>query len=458
MDSKEDGSVIRNLAELVDHGTERARRDLLDVATAAIEAVHPDRTVPAVVEREGTALRVGDRTFDLDRVGDVYVVGAGKGSVDVVEAVLDVLGEYVDDGVVAEKRGQERPLDGIEVLGAGHPIPDDSSLEAGRTILDVAEKAGADDLVFACVTGGASAQCVVPAEGLSLSDLRETTAVLLEAGLPIEEVNAVRKHLSAVKGGRLARHAAPASVATLVVVDEVAGEPWGPTVGDETTFDDALSVLERHGLLEAVPAAAREHLRRGAASELLETPRPADLEDVDAFAVVLADAVDACEAARDRATELGYAATILSTSIEGESREVATVFAGIAEEIRTHDRPIEPPCVVVSGGETTVTLSDDAGEGGPNQEFALAFARGIAGVSDVTALALGTDGTDGPTDVAGALVDGTTVPRIEAAGLDPWEHLRRHDSSRPLRTVDDVVYTGPTGTNVMDLRLVLVSD
>lgn len=458
--------MIRNREGLTDHGNSGAREAALDIATAAIEAVHPRRTVPGTVEREGTTLRIGDRWFDLAGVEDLYVLGAGKGSAAVAETVLAILEEGVTDGVIAEKRGQARDIggkardiDGLRVLGAGHPLPDETSLDAGRAIADIAARAGPADLVIACITGGASAQCVRPAEGISLADLRETTDLLLGAGLPIESVNAVRKHLSTVKGGRIARRVAPARLATLVVVDEVAGEPWGPTVGDETTFADALAVLGRHDLTGTVPDVVRSHLKRGAAGEVAETPRPADLaamDDFESVTVVLADAVDACEAARDRAAQLGYESTILSSSIEGESREVAGVVGAVAEEIRTHGRPVEPPCALVSGGETTVTVTGEAGAGGPNQEFGLALALEIAEAPDVTALALGTDGTDGPTDIAGALIDDSTIARLREADVDPRECLDRHDSSAALDAVGDAIYTGPTGTNVMDLRVVLV--
>ncbi len=451
--------MIRNREGLTDHGNEGAREAALDIATAAIEAVHPSRTVPEAVERAGSTLWVGDRSFDLAGVEDLYVIAAGKGSAAVATALLAVLGDRVTEGVIAEKRGQVPDTDGLRVLGAGHPLPDETSLEAGQAIADIAGRAGPDDLVIACITGGASAQCVRPAAGLSLADLRETTDLLLGAGLPIEAVNAVRKHLSAVKGGRLARQVAPAALATLVVVDEVAGEPWGPTVGDGTTFADALAVLDRHGLAEAVPDAVRAHLEAGASGERPETPRPGDLAAMDALeraTVVLADAVDACEAARDRAAELGYESTILSSSIEGESREVARVFGAVAAEIEAHGRPVGPPCALVSGGETTVTVTGEAGSGGPNQEFGLALALDIVDAPDVTALALGTDGTDGPTDIAGALVDCSTVERMRAAGLTPRECLDRHDSSTALDAAGDAIYTGPTGTNVMDLRLLVV--
>ncbi|WP_251342104.1 glycerate kinase type-2 family protein [Haloplanus halophilus] len=446
-------TTVRNRSALTDHGNREARADLLDVAEAAVDAVHPRRTVPAAVERDGDRLRIGDRTFDLAAVDDVYLVGAGKGSAAVAAELAAVVGDRLTDGLVAEKAGGEADVDGLTVVGAGHPVPDETSLRAGRRVRELADAAGPDDLVLAAVTGGASATLAAPAGDLSLDDLAATTDRLLNAGLPIDEINAVRKHCSTIKGGRLARRVAPATLATLVVVDEPAGEPWGPTVGDDTTFADALSVLDRHDLTDAVPAAVRRHLRRGAEGSHPETPP----RTVPAGHVaVLAGPTDVVEAARDRAAELGHEPLILSSTVEGESRTAATCLAAVAREASTHGRPVAPPCVLISGGETTVQVGPDAGEGGPNQEFALASALALADDPSVTTLALGTDGTDGPTDVAGGLVDHTTVSRLDAAGIDAEAHLRRHDSTAALRAVDDAVVTGPTGTNVMDLRLTLV--
>ncbi|WP_248895726.1 glycerate kinase type-2 family protein [Haloplanus halobius] len=448
-------TTVRNRDALTGHGNREARETLLDVATAALDAVHPRRTVPAAVRRDGDRLRVGDRTVDLGAVEDVYVVGAGKGAAAVAAELVAVLEDRVTDGIVAAKAADQRAPDlgNLSVVDAGHPLPDEASLAAGRRALAVVDAAGPGDLVFALVTGGASATLAAPADDLSLSDLATTTDVLLRAGLPIDEINAVRKHCSALKGGRLAERLAPATVATLVVVDEVAGEPWGPTVGDATTFADALDVLRRHDLTDAVPSAVVRHLRRGQDGAIDETP-----DTVDGHAVVLAGPTDAPEAARDRAAELGYQPLILSTTIEGESREVATCLSAIANEAATHGRPIDPPCVLITGGETTVQVGSEAGEGGPNQEFALRAALAHADQASVTTLAIGTDGTDGPTDVAGGLVDATTVSRMERAGVDARAHLRRHDATPALRAVDDAVITGPTGTNVMDLRLTLVED
>jgi hydroxypyruvate reductase len=446
-------TTVRNRSALTDHGNAEARDHLIDVAEAAIEAVHPRRTVPATVTRDGDRLRIGDRTVDLGAVNDVYLLGAGKGAAAVAAELLAVLGTRVTDGVVAEKAGAGTDLDGVTVVDAGHPIPDAESLRAGRRALELADAAGPEDLVIVAVTGGASATLAAPAGDCSLDDLADATDRLLRAGLPIDRVNAVRKHCSALKGGRLAERIVPATLATLVVVDEPAGDPWGPTVGDDTTFADALAVLDRHGLTDAVPSAVVRRLRHGREGRVRETPVAVAPDDP---VVVLAGPTDTVEAARDRAAELGYEPLILSSTVEGESREVATCLAAVAREATTHERPVAPPCVLISGGETTVRVGTDAGDGGPNQEFALRSAVALADDPTVTTLALGTDGTDGPTDVAGGLVDHTTVPRLGAAGLDAAAHLRRHDAATALRAVDDAVVTGPTGTNVMDLRVTLV--
>lgn len=448
--------MIRNRASLVDHGNRTARETLLDVATAAVDAVHPRTTVPRAVARDGDRLRVGDRTYDLGTVETAFVVGAGKGAAAVTAELAGVLGDRIAGGVVAEKGdGSDGVPDAVDVVAAGHPVPDGTSLSAGDRALAVADAAGPDDLVFLPVTGGASALLAVPADGLTLDDLASTTATLLNAGCRIDEINAVRKHCSAIKGGRLAERIAPASAVTLVVVDEVAGEAWGPTVGDGTTFADALDVLARHGLTDAVPRAVVDHLRRGRDGEVSETPR-----ETAGHVVVLAGPADAAEAAEVRAANLGYEPLILSTTVEGESREVATCLTAVAAEAAAYGRPAEPPCVLISGGETTVRVGDGSGDGkgGPNQEFALTSALELAGDASVTTLALGTDGTDGPTDAAGGLVDATTVPRMRERGIDARDHLRRHDATPALRAVDDAVLTGPTGTNVMDLRLTLVGN
>jgi glycerate-2-kinase len=459
---------VENREALCSHGDAAAREFLLDVVDGALAAVHPDRLVPERIALDGETLVVDGRRYDLGSVDRVLVVGAGKGSLALVRALSSVLGDRLSGGIVVEKRGvdddgdegenaQGVVPDGVEVREAGHPIPDEAGRRAARAVTDLAESAGEKDLVLACITGGASALLPLPVPGITLDELAETTRALLEAGAPIEDVNAVRKHLSRIKGGRLAEAIHPATTVSLIVVDEVAGEPWGPTVPDPTTFADAVRALERHGLRDRVPRSVVDYLTGSRDTPDRETPTPDSFEAFDTHAVVLADAGDVCEAACERAEALGVRAMLLSTVLEGESREVGTCLAGVAKEVAASGRPVEPPCAIVSGGETTVTVGEDAGEGGPNQEFALGFALGVAGL-DAAAVAVGTDGTDGPTDLAGGLVDGGTAGRAEGVGIDLHRALRKHDAANALRELGDAVYTGPTGTNVMDLRIVLVRD
>jgi glycerate-2-kinase len=445
--------MIRDRDSLLGHGRADVREAALDVADGALADIQPAEIVPNRVERDGSRLRIREYTYDLDAYDRVLVFGAGKGSVDVVEALVDCLGDRYDEGLVVEKQGQGRPVEGVAVFEAGHPIPDDGSLEAGERVLEFVESASSDDLVIACITGGTSALLAAPADALDLADLAATTEVLLNDGAPIDEVNAIRQHLSTVKGGRLADAVAPATLVTLVVVDEPADEPWGPTVPTETTPADAVDVLERRNLRDAVPDKVRDHLQRRASDGTTWEP-----PSVDQRVVALAGPTDVCDAAVERAEARGLNAMVLSSVVEGESREIGTCFAGIVREVLARRRPVEPPCAFISGGETTVTVEGDAGRGGPNQEFALSFAQTAAGEGPVAALAVGTDGTDGPTTLAGGLVDDRTVERADERGVDIARALADHDAATALRELDDAVYTGATGTNVMDLRVIVVGD
>lgn len=448
---------IENDDALCAHGNREARKELLAIADAAIEGVQPERLISTRLTRDGSRLCIGDIEYDLDDVEDVIVIGVGKGSAAVVAAVLGVLDGRVDDGLVVEKHGQGTPIDGatLPVLEAGHPIPDTASRTAADRVGELADRAGPEDLVCWCITGGASALLAAPAGELTLAELATTTERLLDAGVPIQALNTVRKHLSTIKGGRLATRCAPATTVSLIVVDEVAGDPWGPTVPDETTYADALGVLKRYELTETVPTAVVEHLNDGRTGRYTETPDDAEFGTLPARSVVLADGTTVCGAAQEAAEDHGYTAMVLSTTIEGEASTVGTVHGGIAREIATHSRPIEPPCVVISGGETTVTVDGD-GAGGPNQEFALGLARSIDGLESVTGLGIDTDGTDGPTPVAGGLVDGQTVERAADHGIDLLAALGENDAMGALAELGDAIRTVPTGTNLMDLRLVLV--
>lgn len=449
-------SIIKNRDDLLSHGNAEGRRIVLDVLEYALKAVDSSERVRTIASLEADILKVGSLTFDLSKVGDIYVIGAGKGASSIAEALEDLVGDRIKKGLVIEKRGQGRSLRRIDVIEAGHPVPDEDGVRASKGIFGIANSTKEGDIVFVCVTGGCSALMALPAKGIPLEDVKKVTNQLLMCGAEIQEINTVRKHISELMGGRLALQLHPAEVVGLIVVDEVAGLPWGPTVPDTTTFRDAVYVLKKFDLLEKVPASVRKHLERGDPKQ--ETPKrdTFEREGVKVHNLILANGETVCKAAREKAEELGCSAMILSTVLEGESREAGIVLSGIAKEAETSSRPLSPPCVFVVGGETTVTIVGHPGEGGRNQEFALAVSLKIDGSSNIVIASIGTDGTDGPTDIAGAIVDGCTLERAREMKIDVLENLSRHNSSHVFRQLNDAIFTGSTGTNVMDLRLLYV--
>ncbi len=439
-------------------GAEREHRRLaLEVMAAALVAVDPKEAVRRHVRCEGDTLVVDNEAYDLRRYRRVYVIGGGKASAAMAAAVEELLGERLTAGVVNVKDGYTLPLARVQLREAGHPIPDARGLAGTGEMLDLVRDAGEDDLVVAVISGGGSALMVAPAEGVTLGDLQSLTDLMLRCGASIGEMNAVRKHLSRFKGGQLARAAAPATVVALMVSD-VVGSPLdviasGPTAADESTFERAWSILERYDLLDQAPPATVEHLRRGLRGELPETPKPGDPALARVQNVIVASNRQAAEAGLARARELGMEAQLLSTYIEGEAREVGRVFAGIGRELVTHQQPLRPPACVVAGGETTVTVRGE-GLGGRNQELALGAAFGLDGLRDVVVAGLATDGTDGPTDAAGAMVDGASLQRARELGLDPYAYLANNDSYHFFDHLGELLRTGPTNTNVNDLVFV----
>lgn len=424
----------------------------------AIRSVDSHEAVKKFVRIENDRkLIVGDLNYDLSKVGNIYVVGAGKAAFPIAQGLDEILEERIKRGTINVKTGEKRRLKHVRVREAGHPIPDEKGLEGAKEILDVAKKAKEGDLVFCAITGGASALMPLPAEDISLEDKKKTTNLLLKCGATIDEINAVRKHISAIKGGKLAISIHPAEVINLTVIDEVAGLPWGPTVPDTTTFGDAVRVLEKYDLREKIPNSVRKHLERGLADPSLETPKPKEFEVLKVHNVTLATNRTACEAAKKRAKELGFNSMILSTMLEGESREAGVVLASVAKEIEKSSRPIKPPCVLIVGGETTVTITRHPGEGGPSQELTLGFSLKIAGSKKIVVASIDTDGTDGPTGIAGGIADGYTIERAKEKNIDVYENLIRHNSSRVLKELKDTIITGPTETNVMDLNVVVIA-
>lgn len=449
--------IIKNREELLSHGHRKGREVALEIVEHAIKAVDAYEATKKTVHVENRGLIVGDLSFDLSKARNVYVIGGGKATFSIAQGLDEILGHRIKQGVIIVKSSEKRRLKHIEVIEAGHPIPDQMGLEGAKEIVQIAKEAREGDLVFCAITGGASALLPLPAGKISLEDKKRVTDILLKCGATIDDINAVRKHISAIKGGRLAKHIYPAEIINLIVIDEIAGRPWGPTVPDTTTFEDAVNVLKKFNLLEKVPNSIREHLNRGLVDPSLETPKPRDFEGLKVHNLVLADNGMMCEAARKRAEELGFNSLILSTVLEGESREAGIVLASIAKEIEEKGRFVKPPCVLILGGETTVTITGECGKGGPSQELVLGASLKIAGSKGIVVVSIDTDGTDGPTEIAGGVVDGYTLKRAREKGLDVFENLMRHNSSEVATKLQDAITTRPTRTNVMDLNIVVVT-
>jgi glycerate 2-kinase len=428
-----------------------AHETALACIEAGIDAAHPEQVVYDSVSLDGDTLTIRDETYDLADYDRVLVVGGGKAGGGVTAALEAVLGDRITDGVVVTRDPEETEF--VDVVVGDHPVPSQEGVDGARRILDLLTDADERTLVLGVITGGASALLAAPVESISLADLQTTTTELLESGAEIDEINAVRKHLSAVKGGQLARAASPATVAGLVLSDVVGNDlsviASGPTAPDDSTFADALDVLERYGI--DAPQSVRERLEAGVAGDVAETPRADDPAFERVTNHVLADGFTALEAARSVARERGYDSCILSSRIRGEAREAAKSHVAIGEEVTATGNPVDAPAVILAGGETTVTVRGD-GRGGPNQEFALAAALELRGRASTVVGAVDTDGRDGGVDVAGALVDGETVSDVAAAR----EALADNDAFPYLDEQDAIVRTGPTGTNVNDLRVLVV--
>jgi len=434
----------------------RSARRILDAAIAAGDA---GRLTRRALHREGSRLRVGAREFDLGRLRRVVVVGAGKASGTMAEAAEAALEGVPLEGLVAVKERRDPGPRRIRVVESGHPIPDARGEAAGQEILRLARDAGPDDLVLCLISGGGSALAASPAPGVTLAEKQTVTRLLLECGATINELNAVRKHLSRLKGGRLARAAYPAPIVALLLSD-VIGDPLdviasGPTAPDPTTFDGALAILDRFELRARLPPTARAHLEAGARGEAEDTPKPGDPTLAGVTNVVIGNNGLVVEAAVEEARRLGLTPWLMTRRLQGEAREVARVFAGILDEISRGDSPVGRPACLIAGGETTVTVRGP-GTGGRCQEFALALVPELAAMRDVVVLAAGTDGSDGPTDAAGAVADPTTLERAAGRGLDVRRALGENDSHRFFAALGDLVVTGPTGSNLMDVYLGLV--
>ena len=437
-------------------GLRRSARRILDAAIATGDAGVLTRRA---LQRDGSRLRVGGRAFDLGRIRRVIAVGAGKASGTMADAAETVLDGVPVEGLVAVKEPRDPGPRRVRLVVAGHPIPDARGEAAAADILQLARDAGPEDLVLCLISGGGSALTPAPVSGVTLAEKQAVTRLLLECGATINELNAVRKHLSRMKGGQLARAAHPAPVVALLLSD-VIGDPLdviasGPTAPDPTTFSDALAILDRFGLRARVPASVLAHLEAGAHGQVKDTPKPGDPALTGVTNVLIGNNGLVVDAAVEEARRLGLAPCLLTRRLQGEAREVARMFGAILDEIARSGSPVTRPACLIAGGETTVTVQG-AGTGGRCQEFALALVPELAAMQDVVVLAAGTDGSDGPTAAAGAIADPNTLERAHGKGLDARRALTENDAHPFFAALDDLVVTGPTGSNLMDLYLGLI--
>ncbi len=435
------------------------RQQAEEIFRAALKAVDPIEAVFRYVKTVDGALQVGERRFEFKDYDRILVVGAGKAGAPMARALEDLLGDRISDGVIVVKEGHSLPLQHVRIHEARHPVPDERGIRGAEDLLSLVSAAGERDLVLCVISGGGSALLVAPAEGITLEDKQEVTRLLLACGADIHEINTVRKHLSRAKGGRLARFAHPATVVTLILSDVIGDDlnviGSGPTVPDPSTFADAEGVFKKYDIWERIPSSVKDRFQQGLKGDIQDTPKSDDIAFQRCYFELVGTNIQALIAASKEAGRQGYQPLILTSSVEGEAREVVKVLTAIAKEVCRSGNPFPPPACILCGGETTVTLQGD-GKGGRNQEFALAAALIIDGMENVFVLSGGTDGTDGPTDAAGAIADGTTVARAKAKGLDPLDYLRRNDAYHFLQALGDLVITGPTRTNVMDVYMVLV--
>jgi hydroxypyruvate reductase len=435
------------------------RKQALQIFRAALAAADPAEAVARHLSVDGDKLVVGDRRYRLGSFENIYVLGAGKASAAMASAVERILSRRVTGGLINVKDGHLARLRRIELNECGHPVPDQRGVDGARRIAAIARGATGHDLVLCVISGGASALMPAPAPPITLEEKQAVTKLLLACGANIHEMNAVRKHISELKGGQLARLAAPATVVSLLLSDVIGDDldviGSGPTAPDPSTFAGAREILSRYGVWDPAPKSVRERLEGGIAGEIAETPKAGASVFKRTQNLVIGSNNLAVTAAADHARSLGLRTVVLSTFVEGETRDVARMHAAIAKEILASGRPVKPPACIISGGETTVRIRG-TGLGGRNQEFALAAAIDLAGLDRVVVLSGGTDGTDGPTDAAGAMADGRTIARARRLGLDPARYLDNNDSYRFFDPLDGLLRTGPTNTNVMDVHVVLV--
>lgn len=434
--------------------TVRHEKDALEIFHAALDTVDPYRLI-INMKKEIRA------SYEAMKARRLLVIGFGKAAFQMGMAVEDSLGDIIDEGILITKYGhgsKEARLKKLKVIEAGHPLPDENGCKGAEEVMRLLENTDEHTLVLCLISGGGSALLVHPYDGISLSDKQAVTELLIRAGANIVELNTVRKHISAIKGGRLAELASPARIISLILSDVIGNRldviASGPTFPDKSTFIDSTLVLRKYNLLDKIPESVLRLLGRGIEGLVPETPKEGSAVLARVENTIIGSNRIALESAQKKAAELGFRAEVLSSSIRGEAREIGRWLAGKVI-YQKNSRKTDKPCCMITGGETTVTVKG-TGQGGRNMELALAFAMEIKGIEGITLLSAGTDGADGPTDAAGAFVNGETIKMAKMAGLDAAAYLDNNDSYNFFKKIDALLITGPTGTNVMDVQIMIV--
>jgi glycerate 2-kinase len=425
-----------------------------------LDILDPGQLVKEKVSIRDSTLIVEEREYNLNNYENIYVVGGGKACAPMAKAMEGLLGDKIDNGIIVVKYDHGLSLKKIETVEASHPIPDENGERGASDILRLLSGTGEKELIICLISGGGSALLVQPHKGITLQDIQTASTELLACGATIDEINTVRKHLSSIKGGQLAKAAYPSTLITLMLSD-VVGDPMdiiasGPTVPDESTFEDAYAIIQKYTLEEKVSNSVCGFLRSGKMGEIEETPEHGNKIFDNTQNVIVGSNKIALNAAEKRAKDMGYNTIVLSSLVEGESREAAKFFAAIAKEVSRTGTPVSKPACIIAGGETTVTIRGK-GKGGRNQEFTLSAAIEIEGFEGVVILSAGTDGTDGPTDATGAIVDSNTCKDARKKfNLNAEEFLSRNDSYSFFKKTGEHIVTGPTMTNVMDIMISLI--
>jgi len=436
------------------------RKHADEIFKHVLRTLDSESLVKKKVSINDSILSVDQREYNLKDYEHIYVIGGGKACAPMAKTIEEILGDRLEDGIVIVKYGHSLPLKKIKIIEASHPLPDANGLEGTSEILRLLSRTGKKDLVICLISGGGSALLVQPHNEISLQDIQTTSNELLACGATIDEINAVRKHLSIIKGGHLAQASYPSALITLILSD-VIGDPLdiiasGPTVPDESTFEDACKVIEKYSLEDRIPDSVCKLLKKGQRGEARENPKKGDKVFTNTQNIIIGSNKIALEAAKEKAIDLGYNTLILSSMVQGESKEAAIFFSAIAKEVHHTGTPVYKPACIIAGGETTVTIKGN-GKGGRNQEFALSAAMEIEGYDGIVVLSAGTDGTDGPTDATGAIVDSNTCKDArEKFCLKPEDYLSRNDSYNFFSKTGEHIITGPTLTNVMDIMISLI--